>query len=59
MDENTQIKADSLYFKFVVIVSFQTKSSRVQNQNNKKCVPVQLIIVLPVNRIFMYSCNPL
>uniref|UniRef100_A0A0E9RL77 Uncharacterized protein n=1 Tax=Anguilla anguilla TaxID=7936 RepID=A0A0E9RL77_ANGAN len=39
MDENT------LKLKLTVctstIVSFQTQSARVQNQNNKKCVTVQ------------------
>jgi acid stress-induced BolA-like protein IbaG/YrbA len=28
------LKSDSLHFTLIVIVSFQTQSARVQNQNN-------------------------
>ena len=43
-----QIKADHLHFNLIVIVSIQTKSARVHTQNNKRCVTVQLIMVLTV-----------
>ena len=47
--EYLQIKAESLHFNLIVIVSFQIQSAGVQSQNNQnKCVTVPILLELTV-----------